>query len=145
MVYLGKKGYLEAAQSMMSVADRIKKGIEDIPELILIGEPTFVISFRSDEIDVFHVNDFMKTKGWRFNVLQLPPALHFCVTMPQTAVTDIAEQLIDDLKSGVEYAKSKAGTTAETSALYGLAGTVETNQMVSELLYGFLDHFYTVY
>ena len=50
----------------MDVADKIKTGIQDIPELILIGEPTFVISFRSEEIDMYHLNDFMKTKGSRF-------------------------------------------------------------------------------
>ena len=128
----------------MNVADAIRKGIESIPELTLIGDSTFIISFRSEEIDVFHVNDFMKTRGWRFNVLQLPPALHFCVTMPQTQVPDVAARLVDDLKAGVAYARSKAGTVAETTALYGIAGSVESNQMVSELLSAYLDHFYTV-
>jgi glutamate/tyrosine decarboxylase-like PLP-dependent enzyme len=108
MVYLGEEGYLKAAEAIMSVADKIKKGIEEIAELTLIGKPTFVIGFRSEEIDVFHVNDFMKTKGWRFNVLQLPPALHFCVTMPQTFVSDVAERFIEDLQAGVQYAKPKA-------------------------------------
>ncbi|UCH20013.1 MAG: aspartate aminotransferase family protein [Deltaproteobacteria bacterium] len=144
MVYLGEEGYLKAAESIMSVADELKKGIEDIPELTLIGDPTFVISFRSDKIDVFHVNDFMKTKGWRFNVLQLPPALHFCVTMPQTLVAGVAGRFIRDLRAGVEYAKSAAGTESQTSALYGISGSIEGNKMVSELLTAFFDHFYTV-
>jgi hypothetical protein len=51
---------------------------------------------------------------------------------------------VDDLKAGVEYARSKAGTVAETTALYGMAGSVESNQMVSEMLSAYLDHFYTV-
>jgi glutamate/tyrosine decarboxylase-like PLP-dependent enzyme len=144
MVYLGEEGYLKAAKSIMTVADSIKKGIEEIAELALIGKPTFVISFRSEDVDIFHVNDFMKTKGWRFNVLQLPPALHFCVTMPQTFVPDIAERFIEDLRAGVEYAKSKAGTVAETTALYGLAGTIEGNQQVTELVFGFFDYLYSV-
>jgi glutamate/tyrosine decarboxylase-like PLP-dependent enzyme len=144
MVYLGQEGYMKAARSIMNVADAIRKGIESIPELSLIGNSTFIISFRSDEIDVFHVNDFMKTKGWRFNVLQLPPALHFCVTMPQTQSPDVAARLVDDLKEGVAYARSNARTVAETTALYGIAGSVESNQMVSELLSAYLDHFYTV-
>jgi len=144
MVYLGEDGYMNAARSIMDVADAIRNGLESISELTLIGDSTFIVSFRSDEIDVFHLNDFMKTKGWRFNVLQLPPALHFCVTMPQTQVPDIAGRLVDDLKAGVDYARSKAGTVAETTALYGMAGSVESNQMVSELLTAYLDHFYTV-
>ena len=48
----------------MNVADAIKEGVAEIPELALSGDPTFVIRFRSDEVDVFHVNDFMKTRGW---------------------------------------------------------------------------------
>ena len=144
MVYLGEEGYTRAAAAIMKVADRIKKGVEETPELMLIGNPTFVISFRSDDVDVFHVNDFMKDRGWRFNVLQLPPALHFCVTMPQTQVADIAQKFIDDLRAGVDYAKSKAGTTSQTTALYGLAGSLEGNQQVTELVFGLFDHLYAV-
>jgi glutamate/tyrosine decarboxylase-like PLP-dependent enzyme len=144
MIYLGEEGYLKAARAIMAVADSIKQGIEDIPELILIGKPTFVISFRSEAVDVYHINDFMKTKGWRFNVLQLPPALHFCITMPQTAVAGVAERFLDDLKAGVAYAKTKAGSVAETTALYGLAGTLEGNKQVTELIYGVFDYLYSV-
>ena len=144
MVYLGEEGYLEAARAIMAVADKIKQGIQEMPELTLIGEPTFVISFRSEELDVYLINDFMKTKGWRFNVLQLPPGLHFCVTMPQTFVPDVAERFLTDLRAGVKYARSKAGTVAETTALYGLAGTLEGNQQVTELIYGVFDYLYSV-
>ncbi len=144
MVYLGQEGYLKAAASIMEVAKEIRKGVEQIPELIVIGEPTFLVSFRSEGGDVFHINDFMKTRGWRFNVLQLPPALHFCVTLPQTRVPHLAEQFAADLKEGVAYAKTRSGTPAETSALYGMAGTPQGNQVMSDLLYDFLDYFYTV-
>jgi len=144
MIYLGEEGYLKAVRAIMGVADKIKQGIEDIPELTLIGEPTFVISFRSDAVDVYHINDFMKTKGWRFNVLQLPPGLHFCVTMPQTAVAGVADRFLEDLKAGVAYAKTKEGTAAETTALYGLAGTLEGNKQVTELIYGVFDYLYSV-
>jgi len=144
MVYLGEEGYLEAVRAIMAVADKIKQGIQEMPELTLIGEPTFVISFRSEELDVYLINDFMKTKGWRFNVLQLPPALHFCVTMPQTFTAGVAERFLEDLKGGVEYAKAKAGTVAETTALYGLAGTLEGNRQVTELIYGVFDYLYSV-
>ncbi len=140
LVYLGKAGYLQAAKSIMAVADKIKAGIEAIPELTLIGNPTFVISFHSEALDVFHINDFMKTKGWRFNVLQLPPALHFCVTMPQTFAADVAERFLEDLYAGLDYAKSKAGTVAETTALYGLGGTIEGNQQVTEMVFGIFDY-----
>ena len=144
MVYLGEEGYLKAAKAIMNVADAIKEGVSEIPELSLIGDPTFVIGFRSDEVDVFHVNDFMKIRGWRFNCLQLPPGMHFCVTMPQTFIPGIAGRLIADLQEGVAYAKSKAGTVAETTALYGPAGTVNCNQQVTEIVFGLFNYLYAV-
>ena len=144
MVYLGEEGYLKAADAIMRTADKIKQGIEEIPELKIIGEPTFVISFHSDEVDIFHVNDYMISKGWRFNVLQLPPALHFCVTMPQTTVPGVAERLTEDLRASVEYAKSAAGTEAKSSALYGLSGSAEGHAILAELLFGMFDQLYKV-
>jgi sphinganine-1-phosphate aldolase len=144
MVYLGEAGYLEAARAIMDVADEMKAGVQKIPELSLIGDPTFVISFSSESVDVYHVNDFMKTRGWRFNCLQLPPALHFCITMPQTSVAGVAEKWVEDLKEGVAYAKEKAGTQAETTAIYGLAGTPEGNQQVTEMVLGVFDYLYSV-
>ena len=71
MVYLGEEGYLETARPSWTWPTG-SKGVTSIPELTIIGEPTFVISFRSEEVDIYHVNDFMETRGWRFNCLQLP-------------------------------------------------------------------------
>ncbi|MCU0599679.1 MAG: aspartate aminotransferase family protein [Desulfobacterales bacterium] len=144
MVYLGEEGYLKAAAAIMQVAEGIRKGVESIPELKLIGNPTFIISFRSDEVDVYHVNDFMKIKGWRFNCLQLPPALHFCVTLPQTLMPGLAGEFVEDLNAGVQYAKNNAGKPAQSSALYGLAGSAEGNQAVNDLLCGVFDHMYSI-
>ena len=77
-------------------------------------------------------------------MLQLPPALHFCVTMPQVETRGVAAALTSDLKEAVAYARSKHGTVADTTALYGMAGSEEANRMVSDLLSAYLDHFYSV-
>jgi glucose-6-phosphate isomerase len=76
--------------------------------------------------------------------LQLPPALHFCVTIPQTAGPGIADRMVADLRETVAYARSKAGTVAETTALYGLAGSLEGNRQVTEMIYGALDYLYAI-
>ena len=36
-----------------------------VPELRLLGNPTFLFSFTSDAFDIYHVNDFMRARGWR--------------------------------------------------------------------------------
>jgi sphinganine-1-phosphate aldolase len=144
MVYLGEEGYLKAAKALLRTADEIKQGIAQIAELDIIGDPIFVISFRSDVVDVYHIHDFMKSKGWRFNVLQLPPALHFCVTMPQTKVPEVAQRLVRDLRGGVEYARSAAGTTAESGAMYAFSGLADGQAMLSEMISGIFDYLYEV-
>jgi hypothetical protein len=48
-----------------------------------------------------------------------------------------------DASAGVYHARSKTGTVAETTALYGMGGSVESNQIISELLTAYLDHLYT--
>jgi len=144
LVSLGASGYLDAARSIMHVADEIRAAIEAIDGLIVIGEPTFLIGFRSEALDKFHINDFMKTRGWRFNCLQLPPALHFCVTLPQTRVPNLGAEFRKDLAEGVSYARQNVGTPAQSSALYGLAGIVDGNQQVNDLLCGVFDHMYAI-
>jgi len=144
MVYLGEEGYLQIARELMDVADQIKAGVAAIPELTLIGDPTFVVSFLSDQVDVYLVNDFMKTRGWRFNVFQFPPALHFCVTRPQTQVPGLGRLFGQDLKAGVQFAHDNAGKPSSSSALYGISGSLEGDRMVSDLLEAYLDLFYTV-
>ncbi len=144
MVYLGESGYLKAASSIMKIADRIKEGVKGINELEIIGDPTFLVSLRSSKVDIFHVNDYMISKGWRFNGLQNPPAIHFCVTMPQTLVPGIADTLVEDLRAGVEYAISRAGTPARSSALYGLSGSLEGRSQLVQVLYGTFEHLFRV-
>ena len=71
--------------------------------------------------------------------------MHFCVMMPQTSISDIAGRLIADWKVEVAYAKpNKAVKVAETASLYSLAGSVDGNQQVAELIFGVFEYLYAV-
>ena len=69
----------------------MQEAVTSHPELRLVGRPTFLFSFTSDEFDIYHVNDFMRTRGWRFNGQQYPNALHMAVTRPQTQPGVVAD------------------------------------------------------
>ncbi|HLY35276.1 MAG TPA: aspartate aminotransferase family protein, partial [Candidatus Limnocylindria bacterium] len=105
--------------------------------------PTFLVAFRARELDVFHVNDHLIEKGWRLNALQLPPALHFCVTRPNTA-PGVAESFVADLREAVEYAKHPARESPKSGALYGLGGTPAGNEILDTLFSAALDAMYEV-
>src|SRR5216683_1287003 len=143
MVSLGERGYLEVAKKIFETAATIRRGIDAIPELEVIGNPTFLVAFRSPELNIYHVNDHLIAKGWRLNALQLPAALHFCVTRPNTA-PGVADAFLADLRDAVEYAKHPARPEPKSGALYGLGGTPEGNEILHTLFVAALDAMYEV-
>ena len=143
MVSLGERGYLEIADRIFKTAAKIRAGVDAIPELEVFGEPTFLVAFRSPALNIYHVNDHLISRGWRLNALQLPPALHFCVTRPNTA-DGVAEAFVRDVGEAVEYAKHPARAEPKSGALYGLGGTPEGNEVLEVLYRAALDAMYEV-
>jgi sphinganine-1-phosphate aldolase len=141
MVTTGEDGYLAAARSILRAAETIKLGAATIPELEILGDPTFLIALASRSLDIFHVNDFLAARGWRLNGCQNPAAIHFCVTLPQTA-PGVAARFVADLREAVSYAKHPPTEHAGSGALYGLAGNPAQHFMLDELLFAFLDATY---
>jgi sphinganine-1-phosphate aldolase len=121
MVSLGSDGYRRIARDIFTTADAIKAAVRSLPELRVIGDPLFNVAFTSDVVDIFHVNDHLASQGWRMNGLQKPPALHFCVTRPNTQ-PGVAERFAADLRAAVEYAKDPPSPIPKSGAVYGAGG-----------------------
>lgn len=121
MMRLGKKGYLDRAKKIFDAAFAMQAVVTAHPELKLMGKPTFCFSFTSDAFNVYHVNDFMKTRGWRFNGQQHPNAIHMCVTGPQTR-PGIVEVFAKDLAEAVEYARNPPQPEPASGGVYGGGG-----------------------
>ena len=139
IVTMGREGYLAKARALLTANDTIKAGIrERIPELQIIGDPIFMTSFCSDIVDVYLVNDALKKSGWRMNALQLPPALHFCVTGPNTQA-GVAEQFVDDLRAAVDYAIEHRDQPAESGAMYGFGATPSGRETLTAAMNGVLE------
>lgn len=122
MVYIGKAGYLDRARKIFETAYAMQRCITAQPGLKLMGTPSFCFSFTSEQFDIYHVNDAMKERGWRFNGQQYPSALHMCVTGPQTQA-GLVEAFDKDLKAAVDYARKPHQPVPLSGALYGGAGT----------------------
>jgi len=118
MISIGHAGYLAYAREIFATAAKMRAAVEGHPALRIMGSPTFLFSFTSDDFDVYHVNDFLRTRGWRLNGQQYPNALHMAVTRPQTA-PGVAETFDVDLADAVAYAVEHAAEPAKSSAIYG--------------------------
>ena len=146
MVSLGWDGYLRYASQIFETSAAMQQAVRSHPELRLLGQPTFLFSFTSDEFDVYHVNDFMRLRGWRFNGQQYPNALHMAVTRPQTQ-PGVAEAFAADLAEAVAYARERAGEPAGSSAIYGgvVGGmTPEADEFIRAVMADMMDEQQTV-
>jgi sphinganine-1-phosphate aldolase len=141
MVSMGRSGYRRYANAIFETAGAMKAAVLSHPELRLIGEPTFLFSFTSDQFDIYHVNDFMRRRGWRFNGQQYPNALHMAVTRPQTQ-PGVAESFASDLADAVDYAKDHTSDAPASGAVYGgVAGgmTAEADEFIRAVMADLLD------
>ena len=124
LLSFGKSGYRKIAADIFRTADEIRAAVVAHPELTLVGDSLWNIAFTTTPesgLDIFHVNDGLADLGWRMNGLQFPPALHFCVTRPNTQ-DGVTEDFARDLAKAVSYAQHPNGTMPRSGAMYGAGG-----------------------
>ena len=90
--------------------------------------------------DIYHVADFMRLRGWRFNGQQYPNAIHMAVTRPQTQ-PGVVDAFAADLAEAVDVrqrASRRPASTAESGAIYGgVAGGLTSE--VEDFIVMFMD------
>ncbi len=63
--YFGDEGYLALARQALEATQAIVAGIDAMDDLRVLGRPQMnLIAFTSDTVNVFHIIDEMKTRGW---------------------------------------------------------------------------------
>jgi len=143
LVSTGESGYLAATKRILETAERIKKGIAEIPELFVLGNPLWVIAFGSKTLDVYRINKHMARKEWNLNGLHKPPCLHLCVTLRHTDER-FAERFIQDLTASVEKVKTHPKQKYRMAPVYGMAATFPDRSAVADLLDRYMDLLYEV-
>jgi len=144
LLVTGQEGYLAAADEIMRAATTIRDGVRAIPELEVMGDPLFLVAFKSaGDLDIYLVNDALVAAGWRLNATQFPPGLHFCVTRPTTA-PGVAEAFVEALQAAVGYATKHKGESARSGAVYGFGGDPKGNELVSSVMFKVLDAMHAV-
>ena len=141
MVATGEDGYLDATRAVLATAGEIRRGVESIPELRLLGDGLWIVAFRSDDLDVYRILERMAERGWGLIGLQRPPAVHFCVT-PRHATDGVAERFVADLQEAVAHVKSAPGEKGSLAPVYGTAATMPFRGVIRDLLERYLDLLY---
>jgi len=143
LVSTGEAGYLEATRRILETGEAIKAGVRAIPELEVLGDPLWVIAFKSDKLDVYRVMDAMGAKGWSLNGLFDPPAVHLAITQ-RHAQPGVAERFLDDLAEAVRAVKEDPAGEGGMAPVYGMTASTPFKGMVDDFLKLYLDVLYEV-
>jgi len=106
--YVGDDGYLEIARKKLAAVKIITDGIGRIDGLRLLARPDMcLISFTSDEVNVFHIIDEMNQRGWyiqpSLSFDNSPAHIHLSVSASNVGWE---EELLKNLAECVHIARS---------------------------------------
>lgn len=143
MVHLGQAGYERATRAILDTAQAIRRGVDAIPELRVLGDPkAMIVAFGSDTLNVYVVSDKMSKRGWSLNALQMPACVHICVTL---RTVEYVDDFLRDLREVVEEVKANPGAADKdgNAPLYGMASSLPAGP-VEDMLAVYCDVVYKV-
>ncbi len=143
MVSMGEEGYLQATARILATSQLIRRWIEQMPDLVVLGDPLFVIAFTAPALNIYQVLELMAARGWSLNGLHHPPAIHLCVTLRHTQ-PGVAQRFMDDLRAAVEATRLQPGSSSGMAPVYGMAATMPMHGLVTQLLKRVVDLLYRV-
>lgn len=131
--YFGKQGYRALARDTLEAVNRLKAGVEEIPELEVMGHPVgplFAYKSISPELNIYAVGDQMDAMGWQVNRNQFPSGLHAMVTAQHLKVVD---PYLADLNKAVDIVKANPELASQGgAATYGMLAHVPLRGMVKK-------------
>jgi glutamate/tyrosine decarboxylase-like PLP-dependent enzyme len=141
--HLGMDGYLNLAKIVMDASKKLIDGINQIPELYIIGDPVMsVFSFTSDKIDIYQLGDRMDKKGWHLDRIQFPNALHMMVNPHHTEIVDT---FLKDLRETVKDVVENPGESTDgDAAIYGMVASLPDRDKVKDYIINFLKSQYKI-
>jgi len=96
---LGHGGYLDIAREVMDAARRLRRGIDAIEGVRVLGAPHMsVMCIGANHLDIYEVGDEMQARGWHLDRQQSPPSLHLTVNHAHVHSVD---QFVGDLREAV--------------------------------------------
>ncbi len=140
---MGVDGYRDLAARTTRAVQALKRGIEQIEGLRILGHPQGpLLSYGSSDpkLNIYAVADQLEARGWSVNRVQNPDGIHAMVTARHEGVTD---QYLRDLAEAVEIVRANPDLARKGhAAAYGMMAHVPLRGMVKERV---LDTFAQMY
>ena len=142
LMYHGLNGYIKKTSEILENVKFVTEQIKKIPEIKLMAEPdTTVISFASDQFNIYKLAQLLSNKNWNLNALQFPAAVHLCITGIHTK--KVCEQFIIDIKDSIKDIKEgKADDVSGVFGIYGSSQNISDRSIIKDIGYEYLDAYY---
>ena len=139
MNFLGQDGYMKLAKTILDGTRKLIVGIENIPDLYVMGRPHMnLVAVTSDTINVFHIADEMKERGWyiqpQLGLRHYRENFHFSV---QAGNVKHIDALLVDLAEATEAAK-KLPISAIGEKVAKEFGHLKPKEMTEEIFWKML-------
>lgn len=139
--YLGEKGFLELAQKAKKATEKLINGINNIPQLYVLGNPpATVFAFGSHDVNIFELSVKMKERGWHIDVQHLPPSLHMTVSPIHLSVAD--RFVADLVKTVPDVPQVDSENISEQAAMYAMLGTTTDRSMAKDFALQYMNDLY---
>lgn len=136
--HIGDEGYLEMARQMRDATKKLVAAIDAMPDLDVMVEPDFcMFAITSDTLDIFHLVDEMKVRGWyvqpQLHTGQHRANVHLSVSV---AIAPQIDDFIARLEEAVEATRAlpsaapPPGFAEQLGAMLGTGLSPETFQML---------------
>lgn len=107
MQHLGRDGYRRIAAEVMEATQQIRRGVEEIDGVEVLGEPHMsVLALGSSRLDIYAVGDELSARGWHIDRQQRPASLHLTVQRGHVGRTDA---FLADLREAATAAAAGTG------------------------------------
>ncbi len=119
---IGMDGYMKLAAKTMRATERLRKAIDEIDGIHILGNPDMsLLAIGSEEINIYALGDELNIKGWHFDRQQAPASLHLTVSQVHE---DIVDEFLADLAEAVvkvrRFSMIKLATNIQVTAFKGL-------------------------
>lgn len=143
MQSLGESGYLEHTRKALEAREILRRGIEAVPELCVLGQPdATIISWgaKDPRTNIYAIADRIEARGWMLDRQQMPPSVHHTLTSNHLP---IAESLVGDLAAAAAEVRADPTLAASGQApMYGLMAKIPLRGMVRDSVMKVMESLY---
>lgn len=128
---MGERGYMQHAKRALATAEKLRKGLNAIDGLRVLGLPhaTIVTYCSTDpKVSIFAVADQLQAKGWTIDRQQRPDSIHCTVMSNHEGIIDA---YLEDVQEAVDHVRHTPGLEASgEAAMYGMMAKVPARALV---------------